>query len=103
MLLCPTLPFLLEHRGRKYGGDTIGANVGQGIAHARSHGKRFFALASGGEAGHAFAIDEPATPPDAGTAACGLPCSDAPEFVCGCIDAACGLEAPEPGQEHIRR
>lgn len=90
---------------RKYGGNSIGANVGQGVAHARANGKRFFALASGGESGHAFAIDEPATPPDASGkgAPCGIPCNDNPELSCGCMDGGCGLDAPDPGQDHIRR
>jgi hypothetical protein len=92
--------------GRKYIGGASGANIGLAHEFAIASGKKYFAIASAGKDGHAFAFDtlgasDGDNAPE--SRKCGLPCIDSSERSCGCSDALCGGVAAEPGQNHVRR
>lgn len=88
---------------RVYNGGTTGANYNLALHHAKASNKRYFALARGGEDGHAFAFS--AIDNSKGTmqgGGCERPCVDLENKVCGCIDTACTGPTPK-GEEHNRR
>lgn len=88
---------------RTYGGGSTGANYNQAVYHARTVGKRYFAVARGGGDGHSFAFS--AIDMSKGTMSgggCERPCLDLETKVCGCMDMACTGPTPR-GEEHNRR
>jgi len=88
---------------RVYNGGSTGANFNLALHHAKSSKKRYFAVARGGDDGHAFAFS--AIDNSRGTmqgGGCERPCQDLENKVCGCIDAACTGPLPK-GEEHNRR
>ena len=89
---------------RVYSGGSTGANYNIALLHAQSNNKRYFAIARGGEDGHAFAfssLDTSKGGPVKGEG-CERPCSDLDNKVCGCTDNACTGPVPR-GEEHNRR
>ena len=88
---------------RIYNGGSTGANYNIALLHAQTNKKKYFAVARGGEDGHAFAfssIDTSKTQLHGG--GCERPCADLENKVCGCTDAACTGPIPK-GEEHNRR
>ena len=80
-----------------------GANYNIALHHAKTNHKKYFAIARGGEDGHAFAFS--AIDNSRGTmqgGGCERPCLDLQNKVCGCIDSACTGPIPK-GEEHNRR
>ena len=88
---------------RVYNGGSTGANYNIALLHAKTHGKKYFAVARGAEDGHAFAFSSLDT--SKGTlqgGGCERPCADLEDKVCGCTDMACTGPIPK-GEEHNRR
>lgn len=86
-----------------YSGGSTGANYNIALHHAKTNGKRYFAVARGGPDGHSFAFNHLDT--SRGTlqgGGCERPCADTEDKVCGCIDAACSGPIIR-GEEHNRR
>lgn len=86
-----------------YSGGSTGANYNIALHHAKSNGKRYFAVARGGPDGHSFAfnqLDNSRGQLQGG--GCERPCADADDKPCGCIDGACSGPIIK-GEEHTRR
>lgn len=93
---------------REYSGGSSGANYNLALHHAKSKGKRYFALSRVGSEGHAFAFNKlpvNAADFDGNDAGCQRPCMDSQSHVCGCADGGCADQGVSPGkgQEHNRR
>jgi dolichyl-diphosphooligosaccharide--protein glycosyltransferase len=88
---------------RVYNGGPTGANYNIALHHAKTSGKKYFAVARGGPDGHAFAfskIDNSRGQLQGG--GCERPCADQDDKPCGCIDSACSGPIIK-GEEHNRR
>jgi dolichyl-diphosphooligosaccharide--protein glycosyltransferase len=86
-----------------YNGGATGANYNIALHHAKTTGKRYFAIARGGPDGHSFAfssLDTSQSKMQGG--GCERPCLDLDDKVCGCTDGACSGPTPR-GEEHNRR
>jgi dolichyl-diphosphooligosaccharide--protein glycosyltransferase len=86
-----------------YSGGSTGANYNIALHHAKTHGKRYFAVARGGSDGHSFAFNKLDTSRgQLQGGGCDRPCEDNDDKACGCIDAACTGPIIK-GEEHNRR
>ena len=88
---------------RVYNGGPTGANYNIALHHAKTTGKKYFAVARGGPDGHAFAfnnLDNSRGQLQGG--GCDRPCADLDNKVCGCTDGACTGPIIR-GEEHNRR
>ena len=88
---------------RIYDGGATGANFNLALHHAKTRGRRFFAVARAVSDGHSFAFDE--IDPNAVMVTgggCERPCVDMDDKACGCVDNECSGRKPE-GEEHNRR
>ena len=86
-----------------YSGGSTGANYNIALHHAKTNGKRYFAVSRGGPDGHSFAfnaIDSSRGQMQGG--GCERPCADLETKACGCMDSACTGPIPK-GEEHNRR
>jgi dolichyl-diphosphooligosaccharide--protein glycosyltransferase len=87
-----------------YEGGTTGANYGLALHHAKTTGKKYFAVAKAYGDGHSFAfsrlVDSPRGNMNGG--GCERPCDDQENKVCGCVDDLCTGPKPK-GEEHNRR
>jgi dolichyl-diphosphooligosaccharide--protein glycosyltransferase len=87
-----------------YEGGTTGANYGLALHHAKTTGKKYFAVAKAYGDGHSFAfsrlVDSPRGNMKEG--GCERPCDDLETKVCGCVDEACTGPKPK-SEEHNRR
>ena len=92
--------------GKVYSGGTTGANFNLAYHHALTSSKKFFAVARGGDDGHAFAFDKLSkSAKDAvqlSGGGCERVCLDNSDRTCGCIDDACTGRVAA-GEEHNRR
>eukprot|EP00606_Chrysophyceae_sp_TOSAG23-5_P000957 GSChrysophyteH2.ASY1.ANO1.414.1 assembled CDS len=88
---------------KEYEGGSTGSSYALALHHAKTKGKRFFAIARGQNDGHSFAFDmiDPKGQQARG-GGCERLCIDSNDKVCGCIDADCSSPTPQ-GQEHNRR
>lgn len=86
-----------------YGGGSTGANINLAQHHAKTHGKKYFALARNGGDGHSFSFGQLKGKPEKSTPGCERPCMDDQSYKCGCADAGCGSDPLPAGQEHNRR
>ncbi len=88
---------------RVYNGGSTGANYNIALLHAKTNNKKYFAVARGGDDGHAFAFSTLDTSRGAlQGGGCERPCADLEDKVCGCTDGACTGPIPK-GEEHNRR
>ena len=88
---------------KKYEGGSSGANYNLALYHAKTVGKRYFAIARSGGDGHSFAFDALDTPKGAMQGGgCERECTDISNKACGCVDSACTGPTPR-GEEHNRR
>mmetsp|Transcript_10732 Transcript_10732/g.16278 ORF Transcript_10732/g.16278 Transcript_10732/m.16278 type:complete len:836 (-) Transcript_10732:74-2581(-) len=91
-----------------YGGGEAGANFNLALHHAKSKGKKYFAIARAGSDGHSFAFSSlskgkrGASKGDTTGGGCERPCEDTSNRVCGCADAACSGPVPA-GEDNNRR
>ncbi len=90
-----------------YEGGPTGANYNLALHHAKTHGKKYFAISKSGGDGHAFAFNKLLGPSSASRGntkggGCERPCDDHPDKFCGCADMACTSPIPK-GEEHNRR
>ena len=93
-------------KDKVYDGSSTGANYNLALHHAKTRGKRFFAIARGQGDGHSFAFNnlDPTLARSTYTqgGGCERPCLDTETKVCGCIDGDCTSATPT-GEEHNRR
>jgi len=88
---------------RQYFGGSAGAYFQDAAYNAQSTGKKFFAIARGGEEGHSFVFSKlSSTKGKMKGGGCDRPCLDDEERSCGCMDDACTGKTPK-GEEHNRR
>lgn len=88
---------------RIYEGGSTGANINLALHHAKTTGKKYFAIARAGSDGHSFAFDSLASGAVVTKGGgCERPCLDIPDKFCGCIDYECTGPVPK-GEEHNRR
>jgi dolichyl-diphosphooligosaccharide--protein glycosyltransferase len=91
-----------------YTGGPSGANYQLALHHAKSKGKKYFAISRVGSEGHAFAFNKLPLHPkdfDGNDAGCRRACLDSNQHGCGCADGGCAdmNVGPGRGQEHNRR
>jgi dolichyl-diphosphooligosaccharide--protein glycosyltransferase len=89
---------------RVYDGGSTGANYNIALHHAKTAGKKYFAVARNGGDGHSFAFSALAGDgkPNMHGGGCERTCADIETKICGCTDAACTGPTPK-GEEHNRR
>lgn len=93
---------------RVYTGGPSGANYQLALHHAKSKGKKYFAVSRVGSEGHAFAFNKLPLHPkdfDGNDEGCRRACLDSNAHSCGCADGGCVdmNVSPGRGQEHNRR